>query len=131
MSMQAYPEYGFGLIVTGNEIEMLTAYNRCEDEYELVDLLNEDELINFDCRLYDERCEGKFSTPASKTGEDVSHENEDMLVIWAKKQPLAYQAVYNNPEEVAQEMKTRAGKYLPGDFDIVNHLGYFQCTITC
>ncbi len=122
MSMQCYPEYGFGLVVTGDEIGKLVEKNGCEDEFEL------QEKIGNACRIYDDEFEGKaFSGSPS----DVSAEDENMLVIWAQHQPDAYKAVYGSPEEAAHEFEENYSEFFPLGFDYVAHLGYFQACMYC
>lgn len=44
------------------------------------------------------------------------------IIICSKKKMLPLQAAYNSIDELINEMKSVAGKYLPDDFDYTNHL---------
>ncbi|HII08628.1 MAG TPA: hypothetical protein HA355_03455 [Methanosphaera sp.] len=122
MSQQNYPEYGFGLVLSGEEIDNFINRTKVENPYELQEI---DEFGGF-ARYYDEECEGKGFT-------SISHdylEDEPMLAFWATHQPDAFKAVYTE-ESVVKEFKEKIGKYLPDDFNYISHIGYFQCCIYC
>lgn len=122
MSQQNYPEYGFGLVLSGEEIDKFINHTKAEDPYELQEIY---EFGRF-ARYYDDECEGKSFT-------SISHdylENEPMLVFWATHQPDAFKAVYTE-KSVIEEFKTKIEKYLPSDFDYMSHIGYFHCCVYC
>ena len=122
MSQQFYPEYGFGLVLSGEEIDNFINRVKVRNSYELQEI---DEFRGF-ARYYDEEFEGKaFISINGKYLED-----ELMLVFWATYQPDAFKAVYTE-KSVIEEFKTKIGKYLPSDFDYINHIGYFHCCIYC
>ena len=54
-----------------------------------------------------------------------------MLAFWAKHQPNAIKAVYDDIEAVEEEFRLKLGNFLPEDFDYKAHIGYFQCVIYC
>lgn len=121
MSQQNYPEYGFGLVLSGKEINEFTNHFKV-NPYEFEEI---DEFSGF-ARYYDDEYEGKSFT-------SISHdylEDEPMLVFWAKHQPDAFKTVYTE-KSVIEEFKERIGKYLPDDFNYISHIGYFQCCIYC
>lgn len=122
MSMQNYPEYGFGLVLSGKEIDNFINHTKAENPYELQEI---DEFEKF-TRYYGEEFEGKvfFS---------INHEyleNEPMLTFWATYQPNAFKAVYTE-KSIIEEFKTKIGKYLPSNFDYISHIGYFHCCVYC
>lgn len=133
MGMSNYAEYGFGLVLSdkNNEINNFiekvfpNVKNEIGNEITVYDLTESPEFDGF-ARFYDSDMEGKYFQSVTF---DYS-ENEDMLVFWAKRQPDAFNAVYTE-ESIVEEFKNRIGKYLPDDFDYLNHIGYFSCCIYC
>lgn len=122
MSQQNYPEYGFGLVLSKEEINNFINHIKVKNPYELQEI---DEFREF-ARYYDEEFEGKvFFSINGKYLED-----EPMLAFWATYQPDAFKAVYTE-KSVIEEFKTKIGKYLPNDFDYINHIGYFHCCVYC
>ena len=122
MSQQNYPEYGFGLVLSGEEIDNFVNHVKVKNPYELQEI---NEFREF-ARYYDEEFEGKVFI--SVNGNYL--EDEPMLAFWATYQPDAFKAVYTE-KSVIEEFKTKIGKYLPSDFDYINHIGYFHCCIYC
>ena len=122
MSMQSYPEYGFGLVLCGNEINDLAEHMQC-DVYELAYLIDEDQ-----CRTYTDEEEGKVFIPAD-TNAGRSAEGEDMFVIWTRKQPDIFEAAYKNIDDAVREIRMLYGKHFPVGFDYRAHMGYFQCCV--
>lgn len=121
MSQQNYPEYGFGLVLSGEEINEFTSQFKV-NPYDFEEI---DEFSGF-ARYYDDEYEGKSFA-------SISHdylEDEPMLVFWATHQPDVFKAVYTE-ESVIKEFKEKIGKYLPDDFNYISHIGYFQCCIYC
>lgn len=146
MSMANYPEYGFGLVLTGDEItdfirhfvrSTLAKLNRAPSdlmEIHLTGLDNDPEFLvdnygaDMNVRFYGDCREGKrFQSLDNK----VDLEYEDMLAFWAEKQPDAIKAVYDGIDEVVEEFKSRIGEFLPKGFDYEAHIGYFHCVIYC
>lgn len=122
MSQQNYPEYGFGLALSGKEIDNFINHVKVKNPYKLQEI---DEFEKF-VKYYDEEFEGKAFC-------SINHdylEDEPMLVFWATYQPDAFKAVYTE-ESVVEEFKRKIGKYLPDDFNYISHIGYFQCCIYC
>lgn len=131
MSMANYPEYGFGLVLTGDEIVKFVNQVDAKEDRGLdsdPEILVEDLGDLYNVRFYGEDLEGKhFQSLDNK----VDLEYEDMLAFWAKKQPDAIKAVYDGIEAVVEEFRSRIGMFLPGDFDYGAHIGYFHCVIYC
>ena len=122
MSQQFYPEYGFGLVLSKKEIDNFVNHVKVKNPYELQEI---NEFREF-ARYYDEEFEGKVFI--SVNGNYL--EDEPMLAFWATYQPDAFKAVYTE-KSIIEEFKTKIGKYLPSDFDYINHIGYFHCCIYC
>lgn len=122
MSQQNYPEYGFGLVLSGEEIDNFINHAKVKNPYELQEI---DEFERF-ARYYDEEFEGKAFI-------SINHkylEDEPMLAFWATYQPDAFKAIYTE-KSVIEEFKTKIEKYLPSDFDYMSHIGYFHCCVYC
>lgn len=126
-----YPEYGFGLVLTVDEIEDFV--NRLDakinagmngDPQLLVDNLGDD----YGAKFYGDDMEGKHFYNHDGT---VDLEEDDMLAFWAKHQPNAIKAAYDDIEAVEEEFRLKLGEFLPEDFDYKAHIGYFQCVIYC
>lgn len=121
MSQQNYAEYGFGLILCGEEINNFSQ-SLATNPYEIPWIA---EFEGF-ARYYAEDAEGKRAYYINNN----YLEDEDMLVFWAERQPNAFKAVYSK-EEIVNEFKKKIGKYLPNNFDYISHIGYFQCCLYC
>ena len=126
MSMQNYAEFGFGLVLTGAEIDNFIKTNdeseTIEDAYDFVEVCEEKKHT---VRYYDEEMDGR--SVYYLNGE--SDEHEDMLVVWTLKQPDVFKPVYEGIDDVIQEIKQEFT--LPSDFDWEGHLGYFSCCVYC
>lgn len=125
MGMQNYPEYGFGLVLTGDAIEefvKLQTNGEIDDPYEY---LEEAEEKGHDVRFYDDENEGSFVTYLNKE----TKEHEAMLVVWAEKQPDAFKAAYADLDEFVEELKKEF--VFPENFDFADHVGYFQLCVYC
>lgn len=121
MSQQNYPEYGFGLVLSGKEIDNFINRTKVENPYELQEI---DEFGGF-ARYYDEECEGKSFT-------SISHdylEDEPMLAFWAthleKIDDCFFGADFENTDYLAAKEAKRIGfckiipvKELPKGFDM-------------
>lgn len=131
MSMANYPEYGFGLVLTGDEIVKFVNQVDAKEDRGLdgdPEILEEDLGDLYNVRFYGDCREGKrFQSLDNK----VNLEYEDMLAFWAEKQPDAIKAVYDGIDEVVEEFKSRIGEFLPEGFDYEEHIGYFHCVIYC
>ena len=51
------------------------------------------------------------------------------IIICSKKKMLPPQAAYNNIDEIIDEMKSVAGKYLPDDLDYTHHLIKYELVL--
>ena len=122
MSSQNWAEYGFGLVLTGDETEKFVT-KVLGEEYDAYDLVEVPEFEGY-ARYYGSDTEGQCFSPAGKNGKSV--ENEDMLAFWAERQQDAFKAQYTG-DSVVEEFRNRIGKYLPEDFNYIGHIGYFSC----
>ena len=123
--MNIYPIYGFGVIIPGDEIDefieqqgiecddVYDFLEKCEDKKHIVRYYNKDEVSG----LY-------YWTPGKG-----SSEYENILVIWADKQPSAFEKAYEDMQEVAREMKSEFS--FPDEFDWSSHVGSFHCCVCC
>ena len=133
MSMQSYPEYGIGFVLTSgygknseDEIQDLVESFGFDDVYELVEAQEDSDHC---WRFYDSDMEGKSFHPFVEN-EDAEEEPQEMLVIWALKQPEPFAAVYT-PEEIKKEFQDILKDNVPEDFNWDAHIGYFSCTVYC
>ena len=127
--MNIMAEYGFGLVLTGNEIEEFVNRVGAREEldmdgnpYVFEETFGED----YNARYYDDGMEGKHFH--SQDGV-IDLEEDDMLAFWAEKQPSAFKAAYGSLEEVEEEFRSKIGTFLPENFDYGAHIGYFKCVI--
>lgn len=131
MSMANYPEYGFGLVLTGNEIEEFVNRVGAREELDMDGdpyVFEETFGENYNTRYYDEDMEGKHFYSHDGV---VDLEGDDMLAFRAEKQSDALKAAYGSLEEVEEEFRSKIGMFLPEGFDYGAHIGYFQCVIYC
>lgn len=130
MSMQNYPEHGFGLVLTGDAIEefvKLQTNGEIDDPYEYLEEAEEKEHT---VRFYDSDSEGASVTYVNKlTEEKFCTAFEGMLVVWAEKQPDAFKAVYADLDEFVEELKKEF--VFPENFDFAGHVGYFHLCVYC
>ena len=127
MSMNCWAEYGMGLVLFDEAIDMLLEKTGCEDVYDLVEAHDDSGHM---WRYYDDEMDGKTF---HSFDDRVHEEHKDMLVIWADHKMQPYKAAYSGPEELRAELQEAVGgkDMFPEDFDWDGHIGEFSTTIYC
>ena len=125
MSMRSYPEYGFGIVLTGNDIDDFIMQQGYEED-DFYDFLESCEKKVHTVRYYPTE---EFEGSSCHMMDGTSSEFEDMLVIWTLKQPDILTAVYSDVSEIENELREEFS--FPEDFAWESHLGYFSGCIYC
>lgn len=123
-----WPEYGIGLVFTSNRsIKGMNEIQFLKDAFHCADICN---MEDKGWKYYNNSKEsGKGFFPFAEEKEYDEEPNE-MLILWAKKQPTPFKAVYpDGMKELRKEFQDAVGEYLPPDFDWNAHIGYFHTVI--
>lgn len=120
MSMRYYAVDDYGLVLDEETMKIIVSKLDIES-------FDEDESLEY-ILYYEGICEyiSEFTGEASMiqdngfddySKEDESYSNDDIAYVSLSKYPTLFKRVYNNMEEIIDELKTKLGEYLPKDFD--------------
>lgn len=123
-----WPENGLGMILNEQESsELIKTINEKEHEHltdlwDIVDttLIPSNVLVTTNI-IWEHIVDINGKTIPNEKYEKLISDTPG-IIICSKKKMLPLQAAYNNIDEIIDEMKSVAGKYLPDDFDYTNHL---------
>lgn len=127
--MSNFAEYGFGLVLAGDELENFLHKMENKKGYPLdcdPDTFAVEHGDHYDARFYGDDTEGRLFKSYNSSS---ILEDEDMLVFRAENQPDAFRPAYDSVSGVEKEFRSKIGEFLPDDFDYKAHIGYFECVV--
>ena len=126
MSMNNWPEYGFGLMLNEEESKRFCKkYSEVEKDNK--DVYDVEADIDC-CRYYSDEFDGRNFWGANG---NINDEWITGLFFYADRQPGAFTTAYLNMDICICEFKEKIGQYMPDDFNWEDHIGYFSASIYC
>lgn len=128
MSMRSYAAEGYGLIINEELFDIIKKKAIEEDpetaDMEMYDLF--EHLFGYVSCYGD--CEGEFLKLDSWETQGDFCADEEFYILDLDKYPSIFKTAYSSMDEVVAEIKGKAGKYLPEDFDYEKHIAHFVGT---
>lgn len=125
--MYKYPNYGIGMILTGEEKNHL--FNKINEinDLDLKDIKDaaDDIITHFVLKLEETSWSSiSYIQDDSKTPTDglSEYQYNDCCIIPAEKTMEPFKAAYKNKQELINEMKNDLDEYMPDNFDYGAHL---------
>lgn len=123
-----WPEHGIGLFLSGNEVtELILTVNEKEDEniQDAYDL-DDSNFIGSPIIILHNLVWEHMTDLNGKPFEEDKNKSDFDCIITAKREALPFAAVYENPDQLINELKITVGEYLPENFDYNKHIAYYD-----
>ena len=127
MGMQYYAQYGIGLAIVDEEIEpvrksVIEKLGLDEDCYEneIADYLQKKGYVQY------ENTDTSSGLCVTYLNRSYVYPN-DVLFVYAEKQPRPFEAAYKNKRELAKEFEQMYKDIFPENFNFKDHLAWFEC----
>lgn len=127
---QSWARYGMGLVLTDKDLRTILSNTRFKSEEDFLDSFKYIQILReMKMTLLQQKpgsTEGLAFRPFTSNEEEHP---QKMVIVWAKHQPEPFSAAYQCFEELRDEMRTAAERYLPEGFDWDSHIGYVTYTV--